>query len=79
VNTIDDVQFRKHEIQAALEKFDPRKAPGEDAINSDVLLRAVGNFPTFYAEVYSKCLKSVHFPKYWKRSIIQPIVKPGKE
>ena len=57
LNTIDDVQFPKHEIQAALENFDPRKAPGEDAINSDVLLRAFRNFPTFFTEVYNKCLK----------------------
>ena len=79
LNTIDDVQFKKHEIQAALEKFDPQKAPGEDAINSDVLLRAFRNFPTFFTEVYNKCLKNGHFPNYWKRSIIQPIVKKNSE
>jgi len=37
LNTTDDIPFTRHEIQAAREKFDPRKAPGEDAINSEVL------------------------------------------
>jgi hypothetical protein len=69
LNTTDDIPFTKHEIQAALEKFDPRKAPGEDAINSEVLLRAFRNFPTFFIEVYNECLKRGHFPNYWKRSI----------
>ena len=79
LNTPDDIPFTKHEIRAVLEKFDPRKAPGEDAVSSEVLLRAFRNFPTFFTEVYNECLKRGHFPNYWKRSIIQPIVKPGKE
>lgn len=79
LNTLDDVPFTKQEIQTALEKIDPRKAPGEDAINSEVLLRIFRSFPIFFTEVYNKCLKNGHFPKHWKRSIIQPIVKPGKE
>ena len=79
LNTTDDIPFTRHEIQAAREKFDPRKAPGEDAINSKVLFRAFRNFPTLFTEVYNECLKNGHFPKYWKRSIIHPIVKPEKE
>jgi len=31
LQTTDDVEFTRHEVQATLEKFDPRKTPGEDA------------------------------------------------
>jgi hypothetical protein len=79
MHTTDDILFRTLEIKVALEKFDPRIAPGEDALNSNVLLQVLRNFPTFVTEIYNACLQRGHFPNYWKRSIIQPIVKPGKE
>jgi hypothetical protein len=78
LHTTDDTPFSKHEIQATLEKFDPWKAPGEDALNSEVLLQVFRSVPTFFTEVYNECLCRGQFPNYWKRSIIQPIVKPGK-
>jgi hypothetical protein len=36
---------------AALEKFDPSKAPGEDSITSDILLEIFKRFPTFITEL----------------------------
>jgi hypothetical protein len=45
LHTTDDMPFTTFEIKAALEKFEPRKAPGEDALNSDVLLQVFRNFP----------------------------------
>jgi hypothetical protein len=69
--------FTKQEIQAVLEKFDPRKATGEDAMNSEIILRTFRSFPTFYTELY-ECLRKGIFPKR-KRSIMLPIVKPGTE
>jgi hypothetical protein len=63
LNTTEDVPFTKHEIQAALEKFDPRKAPGEDAINSEVLLRAFRNFPTFFYRSIQRMSKKLTLPK----------------
>jgi ribonuclease HI len=79
MHTPDDDTFTKQEIQAVLEKFDPRKATGEDALNSEILLRTFRSFPTFFTEIYNECLRRGIFPKQWKRSIILPIVKPGKE
>jgi hypothetical protein len=78
LHTTADIAFTKEEIQAALEKFDPPKAPGEDALNSDILLSAFRSFPTFFTEIY-ECLRRGHFPVQWKRSLLLPIVKPGKE
>jgi hypothetical protein len=79
LHTTDDDAFTKQEIQAVLENFDPRKAPVEDALNSELLLHTFRSFPTFFTEIYNECLRRGHFPKQWKRSIILPIVKPGKE
>ena len=62
-----------------IKKFNPKKAPGEDGLTSEILLRVFGNFPSFLTEVYNKCLKEGSFPRQWKKSSIVPIVKPGKE
>jgi hypothetical protein len=51
LHTTDDVAFMKQEIQAVLENFDLRKAPGEDALNSEVLLHTFRSFPTFFTDV----------------------------
>ena len=78
LRTTNDEEFTRHKVQAALEKFDPRKAPGEDALSSEILLHAFRIFPTVFTEIY-ECLRRGHFPQQWKRSVILPIVKPGKE
>ena len=74
-----DVEFTRHEIQAILEKFDPRKTPGGEALSSEILLHVYRSFPNAFTQIYSECLRRGHFPKQWKRSVILPIVKPGKE
>jgi len=79
LNTIDDEEFTKQEILAALEKFDPSKAPGEDGLSSDILLQTFRCFPNFFTEIYNECLRRGYLPAQWKRSIIIPIVKQGKK
>ena len=80
VHTAENVAFTTQEIQAVLEKFEPRKAPpGEDALNGEILLHTFRSFPTFFTEIYNEWLKRGQFPKQWNRSTILPIVKPGKE
>jgi hypothetical protein len=77
--TNDNIPFTKQEVQAALEKFDPRKAPGEDALNSEILLQVFRRIPSTFTEIYNECLRRGHSPTSWKKSIIIPIMKPGKE
>jgi hypothetical protein len=79
MHTTVDIPFTQQEVQAAMEQFDSQKAPSEDALTSEVLLQVSRSFPTFFTEVYNKCLHGGHFPQHWKRSIIHPIVKLGKE
>jgi hypothetical protein len=78
LNTNDDDVFTKQEI-AVLEGFDPKKAPGEDGLNSAILLKTFKCFPTLFTEIYNECLRCGYFPVQWKCSVIIPIVKPGKE
>jgi hypothetical protein len=79
IQTNDDIPFTEQEVQAALEMFDPRKAPGEDALNSEILRQVFRRIPNFFTEIYNECLRRGHFPTCWKRSIIIPIMQPGKE
>jgi hypothetical protein len=79
MHTKDNIPFTQQEVQVALEKFDSRKAPDEDALTSEILLQVSWSFPTFFTEVYNECLHRGYFPEHWKKSIIHPIVKPGKE
>ena len=72
-------EFTQEEILAALAKFNPQKAPGEDGLTSEILLKTFKCFPSFLTEIYNTCLREGCFPKQWKRSSIFPMVKPGKE
>ena len=38
-------EFTKEEILVVIEKFDPGKAPGEDGLNSEILLKIFKHFP----------------------------------
>ena len=79
MHTTDDIAFTQQEVQAALDNFDSRKTPGEDALTSEKFIRVSRSFPSFFSEVYRECLHRGHFPQQWKRSTIHPRVKTGKE
>jgi hypothetical protein len=79
LETEDDKIFSQEEILAVLKKFDAKKAPGQDGINSEMLLRVYKYFPLSVTDIYNECRTRGCFPNQWKRSIIIPIVKPGKE
>jgi hypothetical protein len=40
-----------------IKKFNPKKAPGEDGLTSQIILHVFRSFPSFLTEVYNKCLK----------------------
>jgi hypothetical protein len=52
LQTTNDIEFTRQEVQAALETFDPRKAPGEDALSSEILLHVFGSFPALFTQFY---------------------------
>jgi hypothetical protein len=75
----DDKAFTKEEIIAIFKKFNSKKAPGEDGLTNDILIRAFQIFPLFFTHIHNVCLTEGCFPKKWKHSVIIPIIKPGKE
>ena len=77
-DTADDKAFTKEEIIANLKKFNSKKAPGEDGLTSDILIRAFQVFPLFFTQIYNTCLMEGCFPKKWKQSVIIPITKQEK-
>ena len=66
LQTTNDVEFTRHEVQAILERFDFRKTPGGDALSSEILLHVYRGFPTAFTQIYNECLRRGHFPKQWK-------------
>ena len=59
----DDDEFTKQEITAALKTFNSRKAPGEDSLNNEIILKTFDCFPTFITEIYNQCLRKGIFPR----------------
>jgi hypothetical protein len=79
VHTPNDVEFTKQEVQSALEGFDICKAPGEDALTSNILQHVFRSFPTAFMEIYKECLRRGNFPKQWKSLVILPIVNQRRK
>lgn len=79
IRTEDDKLFTREEILYTIKQFNPKKAPGEDGLTSEILLQVFKAFPAFMTEIYNKCLKESCFPQQWKKSNIVAIIKPGKE
>ena len=55
LRTTEGEEFTKKEILAVLEKFEHSKAPGEESLNSDVLLHTSKSFPNFFIEILNEC------------------------
>jgi len=63
LDTKEDVPFTKQEIHDILHRFNHRKAPGEDALTSEILRHTFKLFPNTSTEIYNECLRRGHFPK----------------
>jgi len=59
--------------------MDNKKAPGEDGITGDIYKQTFETFPKYITAMYNGCSRHGVFPKRWKRAILIPIIKPGKE
>jgi hypothetical protein len=58
--------FSREEIVSVIKMFNPKKAPGEDGLTSEIIQHVFRSFPSFLTEVYNKCLKEGCFPKNGK-------------
>jgi hypothetical protein len=78
IQTRGDRDFPIEEIKHTIESLDHKKAPGEDGITSDILLRKFTTLSKFIT-LFNGCLRNGCFPKRWKRAKRVPIIKYGKE
>jgi len=78
VDTEEDKPFSRREIASLIKKFNPKKAPREDGLTSEILLLVFGTFPYFLTELYNKCPKNA-VSKTMETSSIVRILKPRKE
>ena len=63
VTTHDDKPFTTTEIRDAIYTMNRNKAPCEDGIMSDILLRAYDLLPESSTTLYNGCLRRAVFPK----------------
>lgn len=66
-------------IRRIIKNSRPYKAPGEDGIQMKTLkmLPRKAYIQIYY--IYRACLKNNYFPKAWKKAVVIPIKKPGKD
>ncbi|CAK1581407.1 unnamed protein product [Parnassius mnemosyne] len=72
-------EFTEEEIEMVLQRMNPKKAPGEDGITSDICYEAYKTSPSTLKAIFNKCLELGHFPEIWKKAVIKVIPKPGKD
>ena len=63
IATEDDTPFTTLEIRESTKEMEKTKAPGEDSITSDILLRSFNLFHKFTTTLYNGCLRTACFPK----------------
>ncbi|XP_049874511.1 uncharacterized protein LOC126372706 [Pectinophora gossypiella] len=74
-----DPPFTMEELRAAVESFNPKKAPGADGFTADICSRAISCDPGLFLSLVNKCLELEHFPTIWKKATVVVLRKPGKD
>lgn len=74
-----DPPFTSPELMAAVESFNPKKAPGSDGLTADICKRAIYQDPGIFLSLANRCLELGHFPNSWKEATVVILRKPGKE
>lgn len=74
-----DPLFTLEELKAAVNGFNPKKAPGSDGLTADICKHAITQDPELYLSLANKCLIQGHFPDLWKEATVVALRKPGKD
>ncbi|KAJ2939998.1 hypothetical protein O0L34_g14030 [Tuta absoluta] len=75
----NDPPFTATELCAALDSFNPKKAPGSDGFTSDICSNVIKSDPKFFLAILNKCLDLNYFPAIWKKATVIVLRKPGKD
>lgn len=70
--------FTSREIKIAIDKLNPRKAPGIDSITTRPSQEAPKKALVLFTGILNAILHLPHFPKPWKTAKVVVIPKPGK-
>lgn len=68
-----------NEIKTTAKTFSNDKAPGEDEITYRVIKNLSNKAFTQLTSIINAIIKQQYFPSTWKRAVIIPIAKPGKD
>ena len=79
VDMEDDKDFTAEEIRNAVASMGHKKVPREDGITGEIYKCTFEFLPNYITALYNGCLRRGVFPTRWKRAILIPITKPGKE
>jgi hypothetical protein len=75
----DDKEFTLQKIKNAVASMGNKKAPGEDGITSEIFKSLVEILPRYTTAICNGCLRRGTFSTRWKKAMILPITKAGKE
>ena len=76
---IFEEDFTIKELEMALKKLKPRKAPGPDKITNEMLLHLGSKGKQNLLKFINRSWQESHLPKAWRTATITPILKPGKK
>ena len=70
--------FDINELRRAIRETKKHSSPGEDRVSYEMLHHLSKRSTAALLSLYNKVWQEGVFPKVWKRSIIKPVLKPGK-
>lgn len=73
----DDPLFSKLEIKAAFLKIDPKKSPGKDLLEGEIVLKTYEYYSEVVENVLNLCFEHSVFPDVWKFALLRLIPKSG--
>jgi ribonuclease HI len=71
--------FTSDEVRECLKSMNPHKAPGHDALSSDIVTSFFEQFPNLTTSIMNSCLDAGYFPGAWKQAIVRILQKPGRD
>lgn len=71
--------FSQSDIQSAIDRINPRKAPGWDEIPGDAVKRTFYLSGDIFIKKFNECLAQGVFPKCWKIQVVRCIPKISNE
>ncbi|CAB0045376.1 unnamed protein product [Trichogramma brassicae] len=66
------------QLRGACRRIKDHTAPGPDGVPNAAIKIAIATHPDIFLQVYTACLRTVVFPKCWKRQRLVLLPKPGK-